>query len=468
MPVIDTSDGPVAFANFSYLLQGRGGNPLDVATIAAIDAGLVVVDYARDGTAAGAFSPGEVDAMQGSGADRKIVLAYISIGESEDFRFYWDDGWTKGGSGGGALRTDAPDWLGPVNPDWPESRKIRYWDPEWQDIAFQWIETIAAQGFDGAYLDIVDAYYFWAHEVRGRDTLPGDPKTGSEAAARMIDFIVELAAHARAINPDFVLVQQNAPFLLGDLVYDTGGKPKDDPARIAALHDAIAGIAVEDLYLRGGRDENNAFRPDKASIAEILDSYAAAGEFVLTIDYATRPGLVEKVIARAEDDGFLPYVAPDRGLDRIAIHGTADDDALVGTAGGDRIYGRSGNDTASGGDGSDLIMGNRGGDTLFGEGGRDRLFGGAGLDTIAGGTGNDRLDGGKGADVFVFAPGDGRDRIVGFGAGDRIDLTAFEAASGDIRVKEADGETQVRIGDVRIALVDVERHAIDRGDDFIL
>jgi len=468
MPVIETADGPVAFASFSYLLQGPGGNPLDVATIAAIDAGLVVVDYARDGTAAGAFSPGEVDAMQGSGADRKIVLAYISIGESEDFRFYWDEDWTKGGSGGAALRADAPDWLGPVNPDWPESRKIRYWDPEWQDIAFQWIETIAAQGFDGAYLDIVDAYYFWAHEVRGRDTLPGDPKTGSDAAARMIDFIVELAAHARAINPDFVLVQQNAPFLLGDLVYDTGGKPKDDPARIAALHDAIAGIAVEDLYLRGGRDENNAFRPDKASVKEILDAYAAAGEFVLTIDYATRPGLIEKVIARAEDDGFIPYVAPDRGLDRIAIHGTGDDDALVGTAGSDRIYGRSGNDTASGGDGSDLILGNRGGDTLFGEGGRDRLFGGAGIDTIVGGTGDDRLDGGKGADVFVFAPGDGRDRIVGFGAGDRIDLSAFAAASGDIRLLNGDGGTQVRIGDVRIVLVDVDRQAVDRGDDFIL
>ncbi len=35
MPVIDTGDGPVAFGSFSYLLQGRGGNPLDVATIAA-------------------------------------------------------------------------------------------------------------------------------------------------------------------------------------------------------------------------------------------------------------------------------------------------------------------------------------------------------------------------------------------------------------------------------------------------
>ena len=95
--------------------------------------------------------------MQGAGANRKVVLAYISIGESEDFRSYWDESWTKDGTAGGALRKGAPDWLGPPNPDWPESRKIRYWDPDWQAIAFDWIETIAAQGFDGAYLDIVDA-----------------------------------------------------------------------------------------------------------------------------------------------------------------------------------------------------------------------------------------------------------------------------------------------------------------------
>lgn len=468
MPVIETADGPVAFANFSYLLQGRGGNPLEVGTVAAIDAGLVVVDYARDGTAGGAFSPAEVDAMQGSGADRKIVLAYISIGESEDFRFYWDEAWTKGGSGGGALRADAPDWLGPVNPDWPESRKIRYWDPEWQEIAFDWIETIAAQGFDGAYLDIVDAYYFWAHEVRGSEKLPGDPKTGSDAAARMIDFIVELAAHARAINPDFVLVQQNAPFLLSDLVYDTGGKPKHDPARIAALHDAIAGIAVEDLHLRGGRDENNAFRPDKASVKEILDAYAAAGEFVLTIDYATKAGLIEKVIARAEDAGFIPYVAPDRGLDRIAIHGTADDDVLTGTTSGERIYGLSGSDEAHGLAGADLILGNRGDDMLLGGEGNDRLFGGAGIDTIGGGPGVDHLKGGKGADVFVFAPGDGRDRIADFRSGDRLDFSALGAAPGAVRLKAVDDGTLVRIGDVRVVLVDVERQSIDRSEDLIL
>ena len=450
MPIIETSDGPVEFATWSYRLQGTAGNPLDPAAIAATKAGLVVVDASRDGTDGGAFTPTEVALMQGTGGDRKAVLSYISIGEAEDFRDYWNPAWTKNGSAAGALRAGAPDWLGPLNPDWPDARKVRYWDADWKAIAIGRIEAMAEQGFDGAYLDIVDAYYFWAHEVRPRDREPGDPKTGSAAAARMIDFIVELSEAARAINPDFVLIQQNAGFLLSDLVYDTGGKPKPDDARIAALHEAIAGIAMEDLYLRGGRDEDNPFRPDAATIREVLRSYAGEGEFVLSVDYVRNPALIEKYLARAEADGFIPYAAPTRELDRPATTGSAGPDTLTGGGASDRIYGAGGGDDIKGGGGGDILLGNRGADRLAGEAGRDWLRGG------------------KGPDVFVFAPGDGRDTIADFGPGDRIDLSAFDASYRDIRLTPLGDGTLVTVGDVRIVLEHVARSAIDKVDDFIL
>lgn len=450
MPVIETKDGAVAFETWSYRLQGAGGDPLRAGDIASLDAGLVVVDQSRDGSGAGAFAPAEVAVMQGLGADRKVVLAYISIGESEDFRAYWDEAWTKDGSAGGALSSGAPDWLGPLNPDWPDSRKVRYWDDDWQAITINRIEAMAEQGFDGAYLDIVDAYYFWAHEVRAKDREPGDPISGSDAAARMIDFIVELSAAARAINPDFVLVQQNGAFLLSDLVYDTGGKPKPDEARVAALHEAIAGIANEDLYLRGGKDEDNRFRPDKATINEIVQSYADQGEFVLSVDYVRKPGLIEKYLARAEDDGFLPYAAPTRELDQVATTGTRGEDTLSGGAGGDRIYGRGGDDGVSGGAGRDLLMGNRGSDRLSGD------------------SGDDRLHGGKGADTFIFAPGDDHDVIADWGWGDRIDLSAFDATLADVRLKAHDDGTMMRIDDVRILVEGVARSEIDKAGDLIL
>jgi serralysin len=58
--------------------------------------------------------------------------------------------------------------------------------------------------------------------------------------------------------------------------------------------------------------------------------------------------------------------------------------------------------------------GGRGADTIYGNVQGNVLKGGAGLDILIGGAGNDRMAGGNGADGFVFAAGDGRDRIVDF------------------------------------------------------
>ncbi|HWW24564.1 MAG TPA: calcium-binding protein, partial [Caulobacter sp.] len=73
--------------------------------------------------------------------------------------------------------------------------------------------------------------------------------------------------------------------------------------------------------------------------------------------------------------------------------------------------------------------------TLTGSQYNNSLTGGAGADVILGGGGADLLAGGLGADTFVFtaasdsAPG-GRDVILDFGAGDRIDLSSIDANTG--------------------------------------
>jgi Ca2+-binding RTX toxin-like protein len=73
--------------------------------------------------------------------------------------------------------------------------------------------------------------------------------------------------------------------------------------------------------------------------------------------------------------------------------------------------------------------------TLAGSQYNNSLIGGTGDDVISGGGGADLLTGGFGADTFVFAatsdsgPG-GRDVILDFGAGDRIDLSAIDANTG--------------------------------------
>ncbi len=123
------------------------------------------------------------------------------------------------------------------------------------------------------------------------------------------------------------------------------------------------------------------------------------------------------------------------------LQGGDDDDALYGEAGIDRLFGNTGDDRLHGGDGDDILVGGDGSDRLYGDGhadqllgedGSDSLYGGAGADLLRGGgaadllagnAGDDRLDGGDGNDRYVFARGDGHDRILPGAGEDLLQLT---------------------------------------------
>ena len=104
--------------------------------------------------------------------------------------------------------------------------------------------------------------------------------------------------------------------------------------------------------------------------------------------------------------------------------GSSFGDVMKGLAGRDALFGNEGNDSLYGGADNDLLLGGLGTDRLSGGDGDDYLSGFDGVDRLTGGRGNDLLFGGKSADVFVFAPGDGTDKIKGFADGhDRLDLS---------------------------------------------
>ncbi|MEC8941332.1 MAG: endo alpha-1,4 polygalactosaminidase, partial [Verrucomicrobiota bacterium] len=318
------SDGSVTVNQWGYVLQGPGGLPLQVTPLAAADYHLLVMDFSQDGTESEKFSPAEVNQIQNSapalGGDghRKVVSAYVSIGEASEFRSYWDAAWTENGSAGSPLTAEAPDWLGPVNPFFPESRKVRFWDPDWQSIIFNtegtgWLDQVVAQGFDSAYLDIIDAFYFWGEEVSPGEFQPGDPVDLQDSARRMIDFVVALTLHARQTSPFFFAIPQNGAFLMSDS--DFGGSLPEDPVRRTAYLDAIGAIGVEDTYFVGDLAENNAFEPDleKADILKL--DYVAVGVPVFVVDYVNEPAKVAQFYSEALDDDFIPYAAPSRDLD---------------------------------------------------------------------------------------------------------------------------------------------------------
>ena len=82
---------------------------------------------------------------------KRMVCSYISVGEAEDYRYYWNEDWDD----------DEPDWLDDANDDWKGNYKVKYWSQDWQNILYgnpdAYLDRILMAGFDGAYFDVVDA-----------------------------------------------------------------------------------------------------------------------------------------------------------------------------------------------------------------------------------------------------------------------------------------------------------------------
>jgi len=218
---------------------------------------LMVIDYSRNGSAELAFSRADVAAMQRKpDGGARLVLAYLSIGEAEDYRSYWQRGW----------QVSPPAWLGAENPDWPGNYAVQYWDPQWQRLIMgtpeAYLDRIVAAGFDGVYLDRIDAF-------DGGGTRP----TRSRRMQLMAHFVAAIAAYARALRPGFIVVAQNAEELL------------DSPAYAATL-DAVA---KEDLFFGlDGDGVPNAKSALRASLGP-LQRFQASGKPVFLVEYLDSP-----------------------------------------------------------------------------------------------------------------------------------------------------------------------------------
>lgn len=140
--------------NFLYLINPNFANKQEfLDEVAATNHDAVVVDlfFWED-----QLTAADVNALrQKANGGTRLVICYMSIGEAEDYRYYWQSSWT----------TTPPAWLGTENPDWPGNYKVQYWQPEWQSIIVgndsSYTRRILNAGFDGVYLDLVDAFEYF-------------------------------------------------------------------------------------------------------------------------------------------------------------------------------------------------------------------------------------------------------------------------------------------------------------------
>jgi cysteinyl-tRNA synthetase len=287
---------------------------VDPAEIAASPYDLVVIDYSRNGKEAGRFTPSEVKLMQEKpDGSRRLVIAYMSIGEAEDYRFYWQRGWSEPApirqSQNEAEtkelpekfetvrvpRLIAPSWLGRENERWRGNYHVRFWYSGWQDLIMHsedsYLSRIISAGFDGVYLDRVDAYY----DIE-RDT--------ESAKDWMVSFVAELATIARQKKPGFIVIPQNAEELLGEQRYLA----------------AIDGVAKEDLLYGSDGDGERNSDSRIAQSSKKLEAATAMGLTVLAVEYLSDATKLERADKELRSRGLIPYFGP-RGLDRLEAPG---------------------------------------------------------------------------------------------------------------------------------------------------
>jgi cysteinyl-tRNA synthetase len=265
--------------NWGYQLQHAAPERVP----AEID--VMVVDAARGPRPADTLAREDVARFQARpDGTRRIVLAYLSIGEAESYRYYWQAHW----------RTNQPSWLALENKQWRENYRVRFWEPAWQDIFFKRRQTVADRllerlapsrkryldriieaGFDGVYLDRVDAFYEWE-------------ATRPSAESEMAAFVAALADYARTRRPGFLIIPQNAEELLRD----------DGYRRV------IDAIAKEDLFFGlDGAERENAPDDVQRSVA-LLDHAKQRGLPVFVVEYVSSATKRSNAERRARDLGY--------------------------------------------------------------------------------------------------------------------------------------------------------------------
>jgi cysteinyl-tRNA synthetase len=145
--------------NFLYLIN-PGEFESSGAFVSALDAteyDVLIIDAFHDGDQA--LTADQVATLQSKpGGAARLVIAYMSIGEAEDYRYYWQDEWRPG----------SPEWLERQNALWRGNYKVRYWYDEWKAVILgnesAYLDRLLAAGFDGVYLDIVDGYEYFEEE----------------------------------------------------------------------------------------------------------------------------------------------------------------------------------------------------------------------------------------------------------------------------------------------------------------
>lgn len=291
---------PFAPKSMAYVLQARGlgaDRAAVVRRLAECGRDVVVLDAVFT-TDDGPWTPEELRTIRAGKPGRRVV-AYVSVGEAEDYRPYWKKEWDADGDG--KPDAAAPKFLNTENPDWKGNYRVRYWHKEWQEIMLPAVDQVVAQGFDGIYLDIVDAFEFYEYDPATKDWRDNmtNPETGNSYRRDMIAWVGAIAKRARDRKPGFLVIPQNAAQLL---------EHEDYRALVSA-------IGVEDLFVSGSKLRTE---KDFRYSVGFLNQLKADGKPVLVIDYPKSDKVNAAAFELSTRHGFT-HLLTDRDLKTLGV-----------------------------------------------------------------------------------------------------------------------------------------------------
>jgi cysteinyl-tRNA synthetase, unknown class len=301
---------------WAYQIQGLQGSVEPVSALVREPYDMVVIEPTRTEYEGMEFdTAGVVSRLKSSVSSRpgvgKLVLAYVDIGQAEDWRWYWPR--RSRGSLDPATLAGGPSYALTNDPDgWTGNYPVAYWTPEWQAIAVTGtdtspmpffsetecccgplfnsiIEEVVRDGFDGIYLDWVEA---WENTFVAAEAA----KAGVDPADAMVSFISLLRNSTPA---DFVIIQQNSAKLA-------------QTARGTELMSLVDAIAQEGVFFEGDatdawNDPDGYDKPPNTNYHADLSVWVQAGLAVYVCEYALNEA--SQAYSQAYARNYIPYVS---------------------------------------------------------------------------------------------------------------------------------------------------------------
>lgn len=145
--------------NYLYLINSCGftNKQQFLQKIAETNFDMVTIDLSFSNNET--FTAADLASLkQKANGGKRLVIAYLNIGAAETWRYYWQPDWQLGN----------PSWIAKPYKDYENEYWVNFWESEWQQIIYghptSYVQRIINAGFDGVFLDNVEAYYFLYHD----------------------------------------------------------------------------------------------------------------------------------------------------------------------------------------------------------------------------------------------------------------------------------------------------------------